>query len=709
MRPEVVDAGPRIGFRADIEGLRAIAILTVLGYHAGLPFLPGGFIGVDVFFVISGFLITGLLVTELASTSALSIPRFYARRIKRLLPSIGVVLVVVVAMSFLVLSPFRRTIVGGDVIASGLFAANWHFGAQSVDYLGAQEATSPVLHFWSLAVEEQFYVVWPFVLILFTRLKRRSGSDLTRPLLVGLVAVFVPSLLWSLHQTVNAAGWAYFSSFTRAWELALGGGMAILVPMMRRMALRPAIVLGWVGLLAICWAAVVLTADTPYPGTAALVPTLGTAALLAAGAAMSSRATGRWDFSASSALSISPLRHVGRISYAWYLWHWPLLVFAAAWLGHGLSVLQGVVIVAFSYLPTIVMHRYVELPFRHSKTLVEWPKRAFALAGVIVGIIVAGGLWLQASEPIIPVPAAGTVLGAETLPTPVSPSSNATGAVRSPVGPPSDSPTLQTRVTSLTPSLADARGDLPSTYADGCHRSFASTSADGCVFGKPNGAVTVVLFGDSHAAQWFPALKTLADQRGWRLVSLTKSGCPASDITPNNSTIKRDYTECPAWRANALARISKEHPDVVVTTGITGYSQTINGQRTNGAAAEEQLREGWVRTLHELVPLSNHVVVLRDTPEPARDPVDCVSANLDNLDRCAAPRGRALPPNLPLDLAARTVAGVDYIDLSDAFCLTNVCPVVIGDVLVYRDHDHITATYARTLAPRLLSVMPSLR
>ncbi len=705
MRPEIVDAGPRIGFRADIEGLRAIAILTVLGYHAGLPFLPGGFIGVDVFFVISGFLITGLLVTELATRSAISIPRFYARRIKRLLPSIGVVLVVVVALSFLVLSPFRRTLVGGDVIASGLFAANWHFGAQSVDYLGAQEATSPVLHFWTLAVEEQFYVVWPFVLILFTRFKRRGGSDLTRPLLVGLIAVFIPSLLWSLHQTANAAGWAYFSSFTRAWELALGGGLAILVPMLRRLARRPALVMGWVGLLAICWAAVFLTPDTPYPGTAALVPTFGTAAMLAAGAATSLRAAGRGDFSANSALSISPLRHVGRISYAWYLWHWPLLIFAAAWLGHELSVVQGVLIVALSYLPTIVMHRYVELPFRHSKTLVEWPQRAFALAGVIVGVVVAGGLWLQASEPTIPAPAPGTVLGAQTLPTPLTPSANAISAGQSPVDTPSDLPTLQTSVTALTPSLADTRGDLPSTYADGCHRSFASTSADGCVFGRANGAITVVLFGDSHAAQWFPALKTLADQRSWRLVSLTKSGCPASDITPNNSTIKRDYTECPTWRANALARISKEHPDVVVTTGITGYSQTINGQRTNGAAAEEQLRQGWVRTLRKLVPLSHRVVVLRDTPEPSRDPVDCVSANLDSLDRCAAPRGRALPSNLPLDQAARAVTGVNYVDLSDSFCLTDVCPVVIGDVLVYRDHDHITATYARTLASRLLSVL----
>ncbi len=709
MRPEIVDAGPRIGFRADIEGLRAVAILTVLGYHAGLPFLPGGFIGVDVFFVISGFLITGLLVTELASTSALSVPRFYARRIKRLLPSIGVVLVVVVALSFLVLSPFRRALVGGDVIASGLFVANWHFGAQSVDYLGAQEATSPVLHFWTLAVEEQFYVVWPFVLILFTRFRRRSGSGLTRPLLIGLIAVFIPSLLWSLHQTANAAGWAYFSSLTRAWELALGGGLAILIPILRRMTPRPAFAMGWAGLLAICWAAVFLTADTPYPGTAALVPTLGTAAMLAAGAATSSGAVGRWDFGANSVLSIAPLRHVGRISYAWYLWHWPLLIFAAAWLGHELSVIQGVVIVALSYLPAIVMHHHVELPFRHSKTLVEWPQRAFTLAGVIVGVVVVGGLWLQASEPTIPAPAPGTPLGAQTLPTPLSPSAEATGAVRSPTGTPSDLPTLQTRVTALTPALADARSDLPSTYADGCHRSFASTSADGCVFGRANSVVTLVLFGDSHAAQWFPALKTLADQRGWRLVSLTKSGCPAADITPNNSTIKRDYTECPAWRANALARILKERPNVVVTTGISGYSQTINGQRTNGAAAEEQLREGWVRTLRELVPLSRRVVVLRDTPEPSRDPVDCVSANLDNLDRCAAPRGRALPSNLPLDLAARAVAGVVYVDLSDSFCLINVCPVVIGDVLVYRDHDHITATYARTLAPRLLSVLLPLR
>ena len=684
-------------FRADIEGLRAVAILTVLAYHAGLPIMGGGFVGVDVFFVISGFLITGLLVSEMRATGTASVARFYARRIKRLLPSIGVVLIAVCVLSYIVLSPFRRATVGVDVIASGLFVANWHFGAQAVDYLGAQEATSPVLHMWSLAVEEQFYVVWPFVLLALTRVRRRTGGDLTRPLLVGLGAVFVPSLLWSLHQTQAAPGWAYFSSLTRAWELALGGGLAMIVPLCRRIPLPGAVTLGWVGLGAVLWSAVAISADTPYPGTAALVPTFGTAALLVAGVAAGGSG-------ASRLISVAPMRHIGRMSYAWYLWHWPLLVLAAAWVGHELSVAAGVTVVALSYLPTLVMHRYVEQPFRHSSALVTWPKRAFLLAVVVIVSVVAGGLFLRASEPSLATPAAGTVLGAQSLPTASAPRPSGQGAV----SPPTVKPSLQTSVTALIPALADARADLPTTYADGCHRAFSDTSVDGCVFGKVNGSKSIVLFGDSHAAQWFPAVRAVADAHGWRLVSLTKRGCPAADVTPNNSTVKREYTECPAWRANALARIAKEHPDVVVTTGITGYAMTINGARNDGAAAEELLRKGWVRTLQKLVPMTTQVIALRDTPELGRDPVDCVSANLDRLDRCTRPRSAALPDHLPLDDAARAVAHVDFVDLSDAFCIGGVCPSVIGNVLVYRDSDHITATYSRTLAARLSAVLSPL-
>ena len=685
-------------FRPDIEGLRAVAILTVLAYHAGLPFMPGGFIGVDVFFVISGFLITGLLVSEMRTTGTASVARFYARRVKRLLPSIWVVLITVCVLSYLILSPFRRVSVGGDDIAAGLFVANWHFGAQAVDYLGAEEATSPVLHFWSLAVEEQFYLVWPLLLLALTRVKRRADSDLTRPLLLGLGAVFVPSLVWSVYQTQAAAGWAYFSSFTRAWELALGGGLAMVVPTLRRLPRPAAIALGWGGLVAVLWSAVGLSQETPYPGVAALVPTVGAAALLAAGAATS-------GVGVSRGLSLPVMRHVGRISYSWYLWHWPLLIFAAAWVGHELSPAAGVAVVAFSYLPALAMHRYVEEPFRGSTALVTWPKRAFVLATVIITTVVAAGLLLVATGPSLATPAPGTALGAQLLPTTTAsaPASAKAGGTTA-----AASPSLQTRVSALTPALSDARADLPTTYGDGCHRSFEDTSAAGCVFGKPDGPKTIVLFGDSHAAQWFPALRALADQRGWRFVSLTKRGCPGADVTPNNATIKRDYTECPEWRANALARIEKERPDVVVTTGITGYTLSVSGQRVKGPAAEEALRKGWVRTLTKLVPTTDHVVVLRDTPEPNGDPVDCVSANLDQLDRCANRRSDALPADLPLDQAARSVSRVEYVDLSDAFCIGDRCPSVIGNVLVYRDKDHITATYSKTLAPRLLGVLSPL-
>ncbi len=271
--------------RADIEGMRAVAVGLVLLYHAGIPFVSGGFIGVDVFFVISGFLITGLLVREMAGTGTLSVVGFYARRAKRLLPATAVVLTFVAVVSSFVISPLEQAGVGWDVMLSALYVVNWRLAAQSVDYLAGDVAASPVQHFWSLAIEEQFYFVVPVLLLLLTIRQRRRGRSLTRPVLVGLAAVAVPSLIWSIHLTATSAGQAYFSTTTRVWELALGGAVAVLAHRFERWPVGVSAVIGWVGLGAVVWAALAYSSQTSFPGWAALVPTVGTAAVLACGPA----------------------------------------------------------------------------------------------------------------------------------------------------------------------------------------------------------------------------------------------------------------------------------------------------------------------------------------------------------------------------------------------------------------------------------------
>lgn len=739
-RPRTGRGGvPESGFRADIEGLRAVAILLVVAYHAGIGFLPGGFVGVDVFFVISGYLITGLLVRELRTTGRISIPKFYSRRVRRLLPAIVVMSVTIGALSWVVLDPLRREDTGGDITAAGLFYANWHFAQQAVDYLASQQDPSPMLHMWSLSVEEQFYLVWPALLLALTALARgvwrrpaqvhrrlfaggrvhrylfdpgqpESGQighrseqtpvNLVRlgaVLLAGVGAVIVVSLLLSWWQTPRDPGLAYFSSFTRAWELALGGALALLTPRLRHLPRVAAALLGWAGLIAIVVAGVAITSAMPFPGTVALLPTLGAGALLAAGAALPRAG-------ASRLLSVGPMRAMGEASYGWYLWHWPLLVLAAAWLGQDLTVVQGVVVVAVAYGLAVLSLHFVENPIRRSQSLLRHTRRTLLLGLLCTCVVVATGLVLRYGTPPRQLPP-GQALGAAVLHPTGSPSRP---GVTAPKPPPA-----QVSATAVSPDPSVARDDLPVLYSDGCHRNYSNTSAAGCVFGDPTSPVSVFLFGDSHAAQWFPALDLLADKYHWRLTAMTKSGCPAADMEPYNSVLERGYSECPVWRANVLARIAREHPTLVFTDSINGYSWAQNGQAVRGPAAVQAQTQGWLRTLRALAASAGSVVLMRDTPDMGRDVAGCVSGNMSNLLVCSTPRSVAIAANQS-DEQAQDILGplphLHYLDLNDYVCPGSRCPAVIGNVLVYRDKDHLTATYMRTLAPvlytRLLPYLP---
>jgi peptidoglycan/LPS O-acetylase OafA/YrhL len=672
------------GFRPDIEGLRAIAILLVVAYHAGIPFLPGGFVGVDIFFVISGFLITGLLVSELDRTGRVSISGFYARRVRRLLPAIVLMVLAVAVLCWLVLPPLRRQDTGGDVVATGLFYANWHFAQQAVDYLASQQDPSPFLHMWSLSVEEQFYLAWPLLLVGLFALGRKMKNSRT-PLLAGMCGVIVLSLLLSWQQTQSAAGLAYFSSLTRAWELALGGLIALLGPKLAHTPRAAAGGLGAVGLAAMLGAAVFFNGDTHYPGLAALLPTLGAAALLAAGFATAGSPVGQL-------VAVGPMRQIGRVSYGWYLWHWPLLVLAAAWTGSELSPVAGIVIVAVAYgLATLSLH-YVENPFRRSHTLTRFPRRALLVGVVCTALVVSTGLVMRygTRDSVLP---PSEALGATVL-APVLPSKP--GAAATPYVP----PPIQTSATAVIPDPSNAREDLPALYSNGCHRSFADTSAGGCVFGDPQGTKTVFMFGDSHAAQWFPAMEILANQNHWRLIAITKSGCPAAAMEPYNGTIKRGYSECSTWRQNILARIAQEKPNLVFTVSINGYSLNNNDQPVTGSVAQKAQTQGWIQTIHSLLATGTQVAFLRDTPDMGEDVASCVSANMSHLALCAVPRAKAIEAGQSDELAQAQlgpVMGVHYLDINREVCPGALCPAVIGNVLVYRDKDHLTATYVTTL------------
>jgi len=264
------------GFRGDVEGMRALAIVAVVLCHAGVGIFAGGYVGVDVFFVISGFLITRLLLGEVERTGTISLRGFYARRARRLLPQSALLLAVVAALSIVLFSPVRAVEVSGDIFSSALYTANWHFAAQSVDYFSQGQEPSPVLHLWSLAIEEQFYLFWPTVLLLATWRARRRGRSPRPALAATLALACAASLLLGIQLTEAQPVSAYFSSLGRAWELGLGATLALLgAAALPRLA---ALALAWAGLGAILYATLAFDALTPFPGLAAVVPTLGAAA-----------------------------------------------------------------------------------------------------------------------------------------------------------------------------------------------------------------------------------------------------------------------------------------------------------------------------------------------------------------------------------------------------------------------------------------------
>jgi peptidoglycan/LPS O-acetylase OafA/YrhL len=653
-------------FRSDIEGLRALAVLAVVAFHAGVPGITGGYVGVDVFFVISGFLITGLLVDELERTGSISLRSFYARRARRLLPLAAFVLVAVAVGMQIFTPPVFRPTVRFDAISAALYYSNWQFALESVNYLTLGGAQNPVLHYWSLSVEEQFYLAWPLLLILASRLRRRTGAAsrvrLRCAWIVGLVGG--ASLAYSVVETAAQPAIAYFETTTRVWEFAAGAGLALAADRLARIRPPAALVAGGVGLTAIVVATLNYGPMTQFPGTAALLPVLGAALLLAAGVSAPGSGVG-------ALLSIAPLRAIGRISYAWYLWHWPCLVFARTarwapadgrigWTATGIAL-------AISLLLAVVTHVLIETPARRARWFAVDRRRVLgaataATAAAVVALGVSGGpLSLPGGFGLIgdanasSVPAAGTPLEAE--------GSTAYAAMR------------------------------------GCHVGYGATApANGCVFGDTSAKRTVVLVGDSHAAQWFPALERLAARERFRLIAWTKSGCPlAPGVHIYLPAIGRDYTECRAWTRSVLHRLdAMPRPSMVIVARTATYLPQVlerDGGQPSSTQAGRLWGEGAADAVSSLRRLADRVIVLRDTPHAPYDVPACISWDPSESSSCNFSRGG---PSDAAEYAAERAAGVPRIVYSDptaAVCPGTTCRATVNGVITYRDDNHLTAAY----------------
>jgi peptidoglycan/LPS O-acetylase OafA/YrhL len=656
----------RAGFRRDIHGLRAVAVLLVLAYHSGLP-VPGGFVGVDVFFVISGFLITNHLAYELTSTSKLNFARFYARRARRILPAALTVagLTVIGALAVLPTELVKSSV--QDAIATVLYVPNVLFAIRGTDYL-AETAPSAFQHYWSLGIEEQFYLFWPIMLFLVWRLVKSS-----RFRVAVIAAVVITSLLVSIYWVeVNGPG-AFFLLPSRAWELGAGALIALTYGTLQ--SLRPAsgALLAWLGIALILISALSFGEGTPFPGVAALIPVLGAVCVIAFGGVAG-------DLGPLRLLRVRAFQFTGTISYSLYLVHWPLLVMIPYidWISPEFEplskVLTALLVVPIAWL----LYRYVERPFiQGSITRVLTPRRTLLYT-------------LSASVTVMTL-ALLSLAGAGLRPTDAG--REATPIVQ-PTSIPSNPPSTQFSdfvPSNLKPSLAHASESLPDIYSNGCHLSAKDVQPLDCSIGDVSSSRSIALFGDSHAAQWFPALAAASETDKFVLHTFTKSSCPSVLVEVLLHNVR--YRECDGWRDAVIERINELAPEAVVISNLSRYVG-LDGQDISPS----KWQQGYIE-LRQRLDSEIHIVVIADTPYFSETPALCLERHLESALECALPRSEAIDWrfNAASEEVSRQIQA-KFVDLTDYFCDAYLCGSIVGSTLLYRDAHHISVEYSRFLS-----------
>ena len=681
--PHANSAPQPSGFRSDIQGLRALAVGIVLLYHLWPTTFDGGFVGVDIFFVISGFLITSHLIKSPPQYWG-DVAKFWARRVRRLLPASLLVLFLVGIATFLVAPQSIWADTGRQILSAGLYVVNWDFAVSSVDYLAADNAPSPVQHFWSLSVEEQFYFVWPMILGLAFLIGTKFGRSKK---VVGftVLAIFLASFVFSVWYTASEPAMAYFITPTRMWELASGGLVAVFVLYIRPERLPFSSLLGWIGLAGIVAATFLIRADMPFPGYLALVPVVSTALVILADS--------RGRASVLPLLSLRPIRFLGDISYSVYLWHWPLIVlvpYLAAKLGgeEKLGFVASLAIIVVSIIAAWASTTWVENRFRKS-SFFSSSKKTFAFAALAMALVAALGL----SQMVV----ANTIVeqNEDKLQAQLDDPDSCLGAgILLPNA--KDNPNCEDK-DSLQMEPAAAKKDKSKAYADGCWASAPYASKPECTYG--DGSKHVALVGNSHAGHWLPTLERLADEHDLTITTFLASNCSISTL-PQDLSTPEETKGCQDYANWVVDRTTEGGFDAV----ITSERQSTPLQGMDWDETEQKAPEGHRSILQSWVDAKLDVLVVRDTPYPGGEDInvpDCVAKHEDDLDACSG-----TPESWhwmdPLAASARSMDSkrISVMYPQDWFCPDGTCEPVIGGVITYFDTAHITATYAQTLAPQ---------
>ncbi|RUL76897.1 acyltransferase [Dyella choica] len=637
----------RLGYRADIEGLRAIAVLLVIGAHAAVPGLSGGFVGVDIFFVLSGFLITGLLIQEVTRAGSLQFGDFYLRRLRRLFPALLVMLLGSSVLAAWILSPTAQITQATTGISALGWLSNVHFALDKLNYFAAGNETNLFLHTWSLGVEEQFYLVWPALIYLV--LRKAGGRGIGR-LRLGMLLIALCSFAACVLTTYRQPQLAFYMMPLRAWQFALGALIWLEFRtdagwLSKRCSSGAGLsAMGGVGLVMLLAAGCLLDANRPYPGLYALVPTVGAAMVVASGSTQHRTFLQR-------VLSFSMLQAIGRISYSWYLWHWPILLLGQALTGSNAPV-HRVGYVLVSLLLAIASYRFVESPVRHQRWWFVHKRVALYGCLAVMALSMAGLMkWIGYADDL------------------------------------ANSPELR--------RITQSHWDAPVIYLMGCDGWYRSDRVSPCRFGDPHATHTALLLGDSIAGQWFPALSKIFVRPGWRLVALTKSSCPMVDQPIFYARIGRVYTECANWRTSVLSGMGALKPDIVVMSSSDG-----------SLFSEEQWTSGSKSVMQQLSRSVGQVYVLRSTPHLPFDGPECLAEHALRPKWLRGDRDcsvvfkdeRSSRIYASLQKAATPFDNVHVLDMNDAICASGICQAIRDDKIVFRDSQHMTASFAGSLA-----------
>lgn len=653
----------------EIDGLRGVAIALIVIYHVWLNRVSGG---VDVFFLLSGFLITMTLLRSVERQGRVGIVPFYARVARRIVPAALTVLFGVMVAAILFLPQVRWGGIVGDVVAASLYGVNWHLGFNAVDYLASRYSASPVQHYWSLAVQAQFYLVWPLLVIAAVAVARKVAVRPRQALAVVLGVVFVASLAYSVYRTAANQAFTYFDTAARLWEFALGGLLLLALPHLRVRA-RVGLVLGWLAIAALAACGLVLQAGTQFPGWVALWPTMAAALLILTAGDPHPASAGRL-------LRTGPLQRLGDLSYSLYLTHWPVLICYLALTGRSQATLRGGVLVILASLVVAIGVRWlVEQRLPASGLGQRTSRGGLALSGafIAVGLLATGGwtTYIDRQQQQQEEQLAQLVAGEQAGPGGRSgvPLAYPGAAYLAYGGELLDLP--------YRPGPLAVRDDRAGVLFPGCHQTLHDPEVLACEIGPEDADRTIAVVGGSHAQHWLPGLERAAQEHGWRIVAMTKSGCLLST---------EEDGSCQEWNDNVITELARLNPDAVFTTA------------TRVVPRGENLPDGYIDRWWTLDSLGLTVIGIRDTPRPTLDVPECVEVKGPDSQDCGRPAawyGLDQP-----SLAARHPGlpdNVRLIDLTRYFCVDGFCPAVIGNVLVYHDGSHLTATYTRTVAPFL--------